>query len=258
MDLLWRPKKSQTTGWISNPDGSLEPPVVRIISEMEDGVYEIEICRNISGLELDLNFKHKCAVICSISSDENVALIKSIADIGDILISLNNHVVIEEDFEDIIALNTILREIEAPRRYRLLKPHKCSLAVFLEKESLKQKSDKDIFGFMRTRKYMLAERKLKVFNMKYVIHRDLEWFEYLKAIGGPENLKPAGVFAPSKALKILVRRGIPVAFRPLVWQNISQSSLRRRQYPVDYYSALLRDEASLDPIIASDIEKDVD
>lgn len=57
--------------------------------------------------------------------------------------------------------------------------------------------------------------------------RDMEWVEYLKSIGGPENLKPAGVFKPSNDLKMLVRRGIPVAYRALLWPKLAQSSLYR-------------------------------
>ena len=88
------------------------------------------------------------------------------------------------------------------------------------------------------------------------LQRDLEWVDYLKAIGmqrilnlpafhfyfghvdvcmwfflhvlgGPENLKPAGIFKPSDDLKVMVRRGVPVAYRSLVWQKLSLSSLHR-------------------------------
>ena len=96
--------------------------------------------------------------------------------------------------------------------------------------------------------------------MHLTTQRDIEWVGYLKSIGGPENLKPAGVFKPSPDLKAIVRRGIPVAYRASVWQKISLSSLHRSQFPTTYYKSLLDRAAAgeLDKKVTSDIEKDLD
>lgn len=68
-----------------------------------------------------------------------------------------------------------------------------------------------------------------------------------------------GIFKPSKELKALVRRGIPVAYRSLVWQKISLSSLHRREYGQNYYSSLLMQaDKDLDFRVRDDIEKDID
>lgn len=68
-----------------------------------------------------------------------------------------------------------------------------------------------------------------------------------------------GIFKPSKELKNLVRRGIPVAYRALVWQKISLSSLHRREFGKDYYSSLLQQApVVLDYRVRDDIEKDID
>ena len=68
-----------------------------------------------------------------------------------------------------------------------------------------------------------------------------------------------GIFKPSKELKNLVRRGIPVAYRSLVWQKISLSSLHRREFGVNYYSSLLiQADKELDARVRDDIEKDID
>ena len=140
----------------------------------------------------------------------------------------------------------------------MLKTNKCPVSVYLEREAAKQKSDKDMFGFTRSGKYIQAEKKHKCGNMKFTVQRDLEWVEFLKAIGGPDNLKPVGVFEPSAELRSMVRRGIPVAFRPIIWQSISQSSMRRRSFPPDYYSELMARTKYLSSGVLNEIEKDVD
>lgn len=75
---------------------------------------------------------------------------------------------------------------------------------------------------------------------------------------GPENLKPGGRFKSSPELKNLCRRGVPVAFRSLVWQKISLSSVYRLGYPSDYYLDLLSRSSELNKAVIDDIEKDVD
>lgn len=57
--------------------------------------------------------------------------------------------------------------------------------------------------------------------------------------GGPGNLKPAGIFKPSRDLKAMVRRGIPVAYRALVWQKISLSSIHRSEATISQSHSLL-------------------
>jgi len=59
-------------------------------------------------------------------------------------------------------------------------------------------------------------------------------------------------------LKRMVRSGIPIAFRSLVWQHISLSSLRRRNYHVDYFQELCEMTDAMENKTTSEIEKDVD
>eukprot|EP01035_Chromulina_nebulosa_P018191 gene18191-23852_t len=115
-----------------------------------------------------------------------------------------------------------------------------------------------MFGFNRTLDYLLAERNFIATNGEMHTQRDLEWIDFLKSIGGPRNIKPAGVYKPSKDLKQMVRRGIPVAFRPLVWQKISLSSYHRLDFPKGYYNSLLARESDLEFRVRDDIEKDID
>lgn len=115
-----------------------------------------------------------------------------------------------------------------------------------------------MLGFGCSFEYQAEERALRQANTETIHQRDMEWVAYLKSIGGPENLKPAGIFRPSKDLKALVRRGIPVAFRALVWQKISLSHLYKLQFPATYYSDLLGRIDQLSAKVKDDIEKDVD
>lgn len=120
------------------------------------------------------------------------------------------------------------------------------------------KSQKDMYGFLRSAEYIETEREGLLTTAEAIAKRDLDWVNYLKAIGGAENLKPAGRFAPSFALKMLVRRGVPAAFRPLVWKHISMSDQYSRAYPDNYYSHLVsRIEEDLSMKVRDDIEKDL-
>jgi len=119
---------------------------------------------------------------------------------------------------------------------------------------------RDSLGFECTIEYHLLEKSFALQQHNIRMKRDLEWVEYLKAIGGAENLKPAGIFKPLKDLKNLVRKGIPIAYRGLIWQKISLSSIYRLQYPTNYYTSLLSrlQKGELNEKIKNDIEKDID
>ncbi len=105
---------------------------------------------------------------------------------------------------------------------------------------------------------LLREKEHHRQSANHMEQRNEEWVEYLKSIGGAENLKPAGIFKPSSDLKQMVRRGIPVAYRRLIWQKISMSSLYKLQFPSNYYLSLLARVHELQPRVRDDIEKDVD
>jgi hypothetical protein len=118
---------------------------------------------------------------------------------------------------------------------------------------------RDMYGFARTKEYVAAEKKLNSAKVGINLQRDTEWCEYLKAIGGCENLKPAGVFRSSDDLKAMCRRGIPAAYRASVWQHISLSTANRSRYPAGYYQHLLRRaKDKLKKSVADDIDKDLD
>ena len=132
--------------------------------------------------------------------------------------------------------------------------------MYLQRMEVTSTAQIDLFGFNCSFEYQEYERAFHAAQMQQTSQRDLEWVGYLKSIGGPENLKPAGVYKPSADLKAIVRRGIPVAYRALVWQKISLSSLHRLQFPEDYYETLLARAAAgeLDSKVKEEIEKDLD
>lgn len=147
-----------------------------------------------------------------------------------------------------------------PRRLKFLNPKKCPLQLYLKRMDIEQEVRTDLLGFNCTFEYLEYEKTLHAAQMHLTSQRDVEWVGYLKSIGGPENLKPAGVFKPSPDLKAIVRRGIPVAYRASVWQKISLSSLLRSQFPATYYKDLLAkvSSGSLDKKVMDEIEKDLD
>lgn len=249
---------SQHYSWTTCPDGSVIPPDIKVFVGQEEGVYEIEFSKDYEGIMISYDYSGQNIIVRSLNNtNESASTVKAIVDVGDLLVSINNHVVFDEDIEDVYTFINVLREIRTPRRYRLLKPRKCSLSKYLARQASRQKAEKDMFGFARTSEYLIAEKKCKLSKMKVWAQRDMEWIQYLKSIGGPENLKPAGVFQPCPELKALVRRGIPVAFRSVIWPNISLSTLVRRRFPPNYYSSLLTESEKLEDKIHEDIEKDL-
>lgn len=130
--------------------------------------------------------------------------------------------------------------------------------MYLQRMELTISNYTDMLGFSCSFAYHLGEIATHAIQNNSITKRDIEWVGYLKSIGGPENLKPVGLFKPSKDLKAIVRRGIPVAYRSIVWQKISLCNFLRREFPSNYYSMLIAKLPELDPKVKDEIEKDVD
>lgn len=143
---------------------------------------------------------------------------------------------------------------------KFLNPKMCPVDLYMRRLEMSGQIQTDLLGFRCTPQYRIDEQQFFASQSSITSQRDMEWVEYLKSIGGADNLKPAGIFKPTKDLKAIVQRGIPVAFRALVWQKISLSSLHRLRYPSTYFAQLLErvDRGHLDKRAKDDIEKDVD
>lgn len=123
---------------------------------------------------------------------------------------------------------------------------------------MKKKNEKDMYGFARPASYLVAERQYRSDIIDVAAQLDMDWVEYLKSIGGPSNMKPYGTFVSTPELRALVRRGIPVALRALVWPYISRTDHYRRRYPEGHYADLLcRVSSELEQKVKDDIEKDL-
>lgn len=176
---------------------------------------------------------------------------------GHILVAVNNHIVLNEDFEDVLDFIDILKESRIPRRLRFLNPLQCPIGVYEEKIALRDKSQKDMYGFFRTAEYLRNEKLKCAANIMDTSRRDWEWVIFLKSIGGADNLKPSSIFKPSSELKLMVRRGIPAAFRPLIWKHISLSNKRQILFPCGYYGMLVAKIDNMHPRVFDAINKDL-
>ncbi len=260
------------SNWKTGEDGSVVESELRIYPSQDGSTVDVELANFKAGMVLSYDRHLACAILNRFTDEAGVqteARMHNLVLPGHALVSVNNRVLIDEDFEDVAAFLGMLQISGQPRRLRFLNTVKCSIINYRDMLALKEVT-KDKFGFSRTKEYILAEKSLKASAASKQIlgkvdqesirqMRDLEFVNYLKAIGGVENLKPAGVYKPSLELKEIIRRGIPIAFRPTVWMKISLASQHRRAFPDDYYSYLLeKAKNDLDPCVAEDIEKDID
>jgi hypothetical protein len=173
--------------------------------------------------------------------------------VGDVLLSINEHMTLNDEVSDVLIFLETLKECGLQRKLKFLDPSKVAEATHTRARN----QNKDLMGFSRDLDYLLGEKVYNNANLNLTAQRDLEWLAYLKHIGGADNLKPAGNFEPSSELKYMVRRGIPAAFRSLIWQKVSLSSIHRLRYPADYYEDLKLRSQNLNRKVADDIEKDV-
>jgi hypothetical protein len=86
------------------------------------------------------------------------------------------------------------------------------VAVYEERMHLARRDQKDMFGFVRTLEYLLAERQYAATNMQKFAQRDLQWFQYLKNIGGVQNLKRAGIW-PGIDVSVPCKRAFKSVFK---------------------------------------------
>eukprot|EP00968_Pinguiococcus_pyrenoidosus_P006024 scaffold395_cov243-Pinguiococcus_pyrenoidosus.AAC.11 len=110
----------------------------------------------------------------------------------------------------------------------------------------KRSGCRDSFGFSRDFRYLLNEAKHLRATRKTVEARNEAWREYIMRIGGLANLcnRPG---QESAELKALVRRGIPMPYRPAIWARLSGANEARRKAPRGYYNLLVRSVDKLPP-----------
>ena len=262
MRNAFKSKGKTFTNWITNADGSdAERPVkVYTVGDGKSGIYELEIFGEFLGLILETDFHSVHTLVKSINIKHCDQAVLAAVSVGDVLVSVNNHVMLDEEFEDIIDYLNLLRDSKITRRLRFLNPALCPIAVYSERLEMGKriKNQTDVYGFARSAEYLKDEHVFMTSNMTAISQRDHDWITFLKSIGGVDNLKQFGQFIPSPKLKIMVRRGIPAAFRPLIWKRISLLDTYKRKFPNTYYEGLLAHvETHLSPSVQLDISKDV-
>jgi len=254
------PGSQQNSNWVQK-DGIVVESDLRIYPASDNTTVDVELANMKGGIILEYNEDIQCAVVSRFSIEHTANRLKNLLFPGNILVAVNGRVVIDDEFEDILAFLSMLQRGQQPRRMRFLNTQKCSLEAYTQRLALNART-KDTFGFSRTVEYLLAEKNAARMQKVLRQQRDLDFVSYLKSIGGVENLKPGGIFKPSRDLKRLVRRGVPIAFRPTVWMHVSLANVHKRSFPLMYYSSLLRrtdgPDSELDANVADDIEKDVD
>ena len=175
-----------------------------------------------------------------------------------VLLFINDHFTLEDDLEDVTTFLTVLQDSGLPIRLRLLNTSRCSVELYLKRNPFKKAFKNDLYGFKRCEEYLEADKNFNKMQSLIATQRDLDWINYLSSIGGTENIKSDGIYKSSPELKKLVRRGVPIAYRSIVWTRISLSSQYRKSFPDKYYSSLAEKESLISKRVLEEIEKDLE
>jgi hypothetical protein len=142
MRNAFKSKGKTFTNWITNADGTItERPVkVYTVGDGKSGVYELEICSQFLGLMLETDFHGVHTLVKSVDTRHSDKAVQAAVTVGDVLISVNNHVMLYEEFEDIIAYLNMLRDSDIPRRLRFLNTALCPIAIYAGRLALGKRS----------------------------------------------------------------------------------------------------------------------
>jgi hypothetical protein len=128
------------------------------------------------------------------SSINNINVYQTAAK-NDILIAVNGRIILNDEPSDVADLLEMIRLAQQTLRLKFLRSSKLSLKSFLEMMILdpKKRLQSDLYGFHRSVEYVNQEKKTmrSPRYIRYSVARDVEWVEYMKSIGGADNLKPA-------------------------------------------------------------------
>jgi hypothetical protein len=235
------------------------------VYEGENGVTMVVELTGTRDAGIVLHYKESAGglVVKELRDAKNTPL-KGHIGVGDLLVGVNGHNVTEEEVEDVDALLSMIKLTAEhhTRRMQFLNVSKCSIKYFRETQGSSSSVPRDKFGFRRSLHYIIAGKEKEKEQNKKSVLRDQEFVQYLKRIGGTHNLKPGGMFRCSPELKAVVRRGIPIAFKSVVWLEVSLANVHRRAFCDDYYQQCI-DKATSDQSASMqhtlmEIGKDVD
>ena len=184
-DMFVSSKKSSSrevsSNWTTTEDGELQLASVRAYLT-EDGCCDVQ-CDNNGSHGISFVKSDKFVAVASIETNEANGKILSSVQAGDILVSINGRMILNDEYSDVIDLLNMLRIGTLPLRLKFLNPTKITIASYLETFDLRQKKYKDMYGFTRTIEYLNSEKSAISQQHDFISSRDRDWVDYLKSIG---------------------------------------------------------------------------
>lgn len=162
------------SNWTTS-NGNLVESKVRVYT-IEDGIVDVECEGDSLGIVLECEQARKKYVVRGYTTncDEKI---KNAVSVGDVLASINNSHVVFRDEVDTATLLGIIKADYLPQRLRFINCNKISMEKYLHKIELQSKSQKDIYGFTRTKEYIILERQHAVAHHKDLEIRDTDWVQ---------------------------------------------------------------------------------
>jgi hypothetical protein len=124
----------------TNPE-LVNPASVTIHQNHEsDDTYEVEISdQSINHLILEYHQEKGYIFVKSIVKSPGDNILRKYVKAGDILLSVNNHIILDDDIADITAYFEMLHQAKINRKLRLLSVNKCSFNAYMEKTMIAHK-----------------------------------------------------------------------------------------------------------------------
>jgi len=111
---------SKISSWISNKDGSVVEGDVKFYP-FEDGTYEVEAMKESAGFVLGLDkVTRQYTVIVRIDETPHMQRFKGLICTGDVLVAVNDRLIIDESFEEVVMILTTLVQGAFSRRLKFL------------------------------------------------------------------------------------------------------------------------------------------
>jgi hypothetical protein len=238
---------------------------------MEDStLFDVEFWQKDIGIDLETDFYGQHTIVSgfrrakdgTMLAAEKTNHIKA----GHYLVGINGVSIVSLTFKQTISK---IKETALPRTLRFWDASKMSIHEVREQLEVQKTipaDGRDVYGFLRSNGYLQKEQSIRIVKQRLTHKRDIEWSAFLKGVGGLKGLEQfqsgrlgsghshAEKSQLERTFLELLKRGIPVAFRGAVWQELAGVRARKRQFPTDYYQQLLQRESAA----AEDIAKDID
>jgi hypothetical protein len=267
-------------GSVPCPEAPNSPPAdmptpARVLLMEDHTLFDVEFWQKDIGIDLETDFYGEHTIVSgfrrgvdgAVLAAEKTKHIKA----GQYLVGINGVSILSLTFKQTIAK---IKKTALPRTLRFWDASNMSIHEVKEQLQVQKTipaDGRDVYGFLRSNGYLQKEQSIRIAKQALVHKRDMEWSTFLKGVGGLKGLEQfqsgrlgsgrvGSGHARSEKTQLeqtfleLLKRGIPVAFRGAVWQELAGVRARRRQFPTNYYTQLLTRES----LAAEDIAKDID